>query len=546
MKTARPSAAILVLALAVCAACSSEGAPAPEPPIVGPAPLRRLSNSEYLNALHDLLPGQAPTLPILPNDSASSGFENSSEAQQPSDVRIARYEAIATLYAEAATRDAGSVRTLVGCTDWATPSQASACMTQFIEGTGSRIFRRPLTADEHDRLARRFQGWSTAVDFEAAVRLTLSAMLQSPQFLYRAEPLERGDEASSLSPVEPYAMASRLSFFLWESVPDDVLLQAAARHELSTAEQIRAQAERMLADDRARRLMWSFHRQWLGLDRILGEEHRVRTPQVDASWTAASPASARTESQLFIENVLMESGSLRDLLLSQRAWVNGEMARIYGAEPPRDPASWHEVTLPGTERAGILTRAAFLAGYSHRGATSPPIRGNAIELHLLCQLPISPPPGVDLSMPKATPADGPKTNRMLFETRTAPRSCQGCHVGLNGFGFGFESYNAAGAFQTREQGLAIDARGQLVGTDVDRSFDGAVDLSNALAGSDAVRQCVTRQWMTYALGRSPVEAELPLTEALAKRFKASNGDIRSLLIDIVTTPTFRLRRVKGN
>ena len=149
-------------------------------------------------------------------------------------------------------------------------------------------------------------------------------------------------------------------------------------------------------------------------------------------------------------------------------------------------------------------------------------------------------------MPKAAPNEGPQTNRMLFETRTAPRSCQGCHVGLNGFGFGFESYNASGAYQTHEQGLPIDASGRLVGTDVDRPFIGAVDLSSALEGSDVVRRCVTRQWMTYALGRAPVDDELPLTDALAKGFGASGGNIRSLLIDIVTTPTFRLRRVMGN
>ncbi|HSO31594.1 MAG TPA: DUF1592 domain-containing protein [Labilithrix sp.] len=547
MKRVSLTPAMLVLAAAAVGGCSSDE-PAAEPaPVVGPAPLRRLSNSEYLNALHDLFPGQAPALPILPNDTASSGFENASEAQQPSDVRVARYEAIASLYAEGATRDLAAVRALTGCADWATPSQASACATSFIEAAGSRVFRRPLSLEERDRFTLRFQAWSSAIDFEAAVRLTVSAMLQSPQFLYRAEPPPPPEgEGSKVVPVEPFAMASRLSFFLWESVPDGDLLGAASRDELRSAEQIRAQAERMLRDERARRVLWSFHRQWLGLDRILGEEHLVRTPQVDPSWTAASPLAAAAESRLFVENVLMEGGTLRDLLLSRRAWVNGEMARLYGAQPPADPAAWHEVMLPEGQRAGILTRSAFLAGYSHRGATSPPIRGNGIELHLLCQLPISPPPGVDLSMPKAAPNDGPKTNRMLFETRTAPPACQGCHLGLNGFGFGFESYDAAGAFQTREQGLPIDARGRVVGTDVDRPFDGAVDLSTALEGSDVVRACVTRQWMTYALGRAPVADELPLTAALARGFKDSGGDIRALLIDIVTTPTFRLRRIGGS
>ena len=177
----------------------------------------------------------------------------------------------------------------------------------------------------------------------------------------------------------------------------------------------------MLLDDRARRVLWNFHRQWLGLDRVLGDEHLVRTPEVDPAWTAATPVAATRESQLFVENVLLANGSLRNLLTSRRAWVNGEMARIYGVAAPADPAAWSEVELPETERAGILTRVAFLAGHSHRGATSPPIRGNGIELRFFCQPPISPPPGVDLSQPKADPKQGPQTNRMLFEARTAPR-----------------------------------------------------------------------------------------------------------------------------
>lgn len=547
MRTLWLGAGALVVGAFVGCATEAEDEPLPETPgVVGPAPLRRLSNSEYLNALHDLFPAEAPLLPPLPSDASGSGFENTSSAQQPSDVRIARYEAIANLYAEAATKDAAAVRTAVGCMDWSTPSLATACTTTLFDGLGRRIFRRPLSAAERDRFTLLFQGYSSSIDFEAAVRLTISALLQSPQFLYRAEPApaENGPDAVVV-PVEPYAMASRLSFFLWESGPDETLLEAAAKDELRSEAQIRAQAERMLKDERARRALWSFHRQWLGLDRVLSDEHLVRTPQVDPSWSAATPAAVLAESQLFVQNVLGEGGTLKDLLTSRRAWVNGEMARIYGAVPPADPAAWQEVMLPEAERAGILTRAAFLAGYSHRGATSPPIRGNGLELHLLCRLPLSPPPGVDLSMPKAAPNDGPKTNRMLFEARTAPTSCQTCHYSLNGFGFGFESYTAAGAFQKQEQGLPIDAHGRIAGTDVDREYDGAVELSSALEGSETVRHCVTQQWLTYALGRPPADEEAPLTEALAKRFTANDGSIRSLLVDIVTAPTFRMRRVMG-
>jgi hypothetical protein len=542
----------LVGVLSVIDAACDGGDPArptaPTPPAqplaVGPTPLRRLSDNEYLNALHDLFPALSPALPQLPADVPVAGFENAAEGQQPSDVLIARYEAIANLYAEAATADATSVSALVGCPSWSTDLAAELCAAQFVEQVGARVFRRPLSDGERSRYLLQFQAWESAVDFEGAVQLTLSAMLQSPQFLYRAEPLPAQAKIGSVIPVEPYAMASRLSFFLWESGPDDTLMQAASRNELLTEAQISAQAERMLGDDRARRVLWDFPRQWLGLDRILISENLVRTPQVDAAWTAATQASASQETELFVQNTLTGGGTLRDLLTSRRAWVDSEMARVYGIAAPASP--WSEVLLPESERAGLLTRTSFLAGYSHAGATSPPVRGNAIQLRLLCELPLSPPPGADLSQPMAAPDQGPQTNRMLFETRTSPPACQVCHVALNGFGFGLENYNAAGHYQTTDDGLPVDASGEIHGTDVDGRFTGGIALSEALSKSEVVHHCATEEMVRYALGRAPVDAELPDVDTLAKAFMDSGGDVRALLVAVATAPTFRTRLVEEN
>ncbi len=199
---------------------------------------------------------------------------------------------------------------LVGCPDWSTPLGADLCAIQFVARTGSRIFRRPLSDAERTRYLLQFQPWESSVDFEGAVQLTLSAMLQSPQFLYRAEVLPQGAEPGSVIAVPPYAMATRLSFFLWESGPDDALMDAASRDELQTEAQVRAQATRMLADDRAKRVLWDFPRQWLGLDRILLGENLVRTAQVDPAWTAATQASASTETQLFVQNTLSTGGNV--------------------------------------------------------------------------------------------------------------------------------------------------------------------------------------------------------------------------------------------
>lgn len=506
---------------------------------VGPAPLRRLSNTEYLYALSDLFPTLHPALPPLPADNSVSGFDNEVEAQAPSDLRIARFETIANLYAAAATQDSPAVAAVTGCADWATPTRAAACTTDFIQKTGARIFRRPLTIEEEARFTQRFTSWATAVDFAGAVQLTLSAMLQSPQFLYRAEPAEV--PSAPLVPVEAYAMASRLSFFLWESIPDAELLRAAGAGELQTEDDVREQATRMLADPRALRLAWDFHRQWLALDRITGDEHEVRTPEIDPAWTKTTQASALNESRMFVERSFADVGTLGDLLTSRRAWVNSEMARIYGVEGPTDSGRWVEVALPDEQRAGILTRAAFLAGYSHRGGTSPPIRGNAINLRLLCQLPAPPPDDADLSMPIADPNKGSQTNRMLFEERTGG-TCQQCHHSLNGFGFGFESYTASGAFITQQAGLPIDASGEITGTDVDGPFANAIELSTALARSKVVQRCAAQKWIQYALGRAPTSEEADLAHEIGTRFIQSHGDLRMLLTEIVASPTFRMRR----
>src|SRR5215471_2137984 len=328
---------------------------------IGSSPLRRLTNAEYLNAPHDLFPNSSPPVPELPADIPVAGFDNAAESQQPSDVRIARYEEIANLYAEAATTDSVSVTALTACADWSTAELANACAAKFVQQVGRRLFRRPLSDDESQRFVSQFRAWQTAVDFPGAAQLTLSAMLQSPQFLYRPEPVPTGAPRGAAVPVEAYAMASRLSFLLWQSIPDEALLQAAAEGQLATDEQLHAQAERMLDDPRGKRSLWSFHRQWLALDRILLSEGSMRTPSVDPQWTTATQASALAESQLFVENILAQGGTFRDLMTSQRAWVNGEMARIYGLDTPEDPMSWTEVTLPSSERAGLLTRTAFLA-----------------------------------------------------------------------------------------------------------------------------------------------------------------------------------------
>jgi len=245
-----------------------------------------------------------------------------------------------------------------------------------------------------------------------------------------------------------------------------------------------------------------------------------------------------------VENVLARGGSLKDLLLSRSAWLDDDLRELYGvpASEGEPNGAFHEVELPERERAGILTRGAFLAGHSHRGATSPPIRANALMLRLLCRPPAPPPANLDTTPPQASAADGPQTNRTLFEVRTAPPVCSGCHRSLNGIGFGFENFNAAGKFTQLDHGLPIDSSGHLYGTDVDRDYADAIALSEALSESRDVFRCAVQQWLRYALGRAPVEGERKLIDILTDRFVRDGGSVHDLLLGVVTSPSFRYQQ----
>ena len=540
---------LAVCALGIVAGCYLGGTPLTEQQAaeVGPAPLRRLTSSEYLNSLHDLFPNLALTLPPLPADAIIGGFDNAASAQAPSDVAIARYETIANLYAAAATVDDAAVTALVGC-DWSTSDLATSCSTKFINEQGRRIFRRPLTSDEFARLQTKFVGWQSAVDFEAAVELTLATMLQAPQFIYRPEPLVSDEDPSTLVAVDAYELATRLSFFLWSSTPDDALLDAAESGALIGEDGVRTQATRMLQDGRARRTLWDFHRQWLALDLVVTTGQTYRTPDIDPNWSAQTATSSETETELFVENTLMSGGTLHDLLLSPHAWVDGEMSRVYKLPSPSDPTTFNAVDLPPDQRGGLLTRVAFLAGTSHAGGTSPPIRGNAVQLRLLCELPISPPPNADTSMPTAPPGSGPQTTRIALRTANIARDLPRLPRELERNRFRFRKLRRGRRIShDRKSVLPIDASGVLMGTDVDGPFDGALDLSAKLDRSTVVHRCATQSnGCVTRSGAHRWTRSFLLVDAWTSAFQSSvAATCARFSWNIVTSPTFRYRRA-GN
>ena len=408
---------------------------------------------------------------------------------------------------------------------------------QFIQQFGAKAFRRPLTTEEVADYTAFFEGERANSSFAGAVQLTTEAFLQAPQFLYR---LELGDPATAATDrvkLTSYEIASRLSYLVWGSAPDATLTAAAAANGLDDATARETHARRLLGDARTGTMMVEFHRQWLDLDRLAKEPKDPKTyPKYDTPLQSA----IREESDRFVRKVMWQgAGTLDAFLTSTDTEVNAPLAALYGVAAPA--SGWAAATLDPAQRAGFLTRANFLASRAHQLEGSPPLRSVFIRDRLLCLPPLMPPADANLSEPAATPGAMAQTNRQLFEARIAPATCKGCHTIINPMGYGLENYDAVGAYRTTDNGLPVDASGAITGSDVDGPFTGGVELSKKLAGSKTVAACATTTWYAYALGRDLGTADACRLAKLNLSLSDAHGDVRELLVAIVTSPEFIYR-----
>jgi hypothetical protein len=494
-------------------------------PSVAAAPLRRLTREQYDNAVRDLLGiGGRPSL-LIPQDEKLASFTSNSVAVT-SRLAAEQYGEAAEQLAEQATP-----RLLERAPCDPATSGSAVCATAFIERFGRRAYRRPLSGVERQRYERLF---GSASAFTDGVRLIVTAMLQSIHFLYHLElPTADGGQVALLG---PYPLASRLSFALWNTIPDEALLDAAAGGRLADRDGVRQEAARLLADDRAADALRSFHLQWLNLDSLASVE---KDPDAFPQFDAALRAAMLRETETFVDHVIRRGdGKLRTLLSAPISFAEGPLLALYGAAPPAKAGE--PALLDPTQRAGLLTQAAFLSANAHGDQSSPIRRGLAIRQNLLCQ-PLPDPPANVNNTPPSPAADA--TTRERFLEHTLDPSCASCHELIDPVGFGFENYDAIGRFRATENGLPIDAHGEVARFDgATRAFTGAVELANALAESAAVRQCTARQWFRFALGRLETQADACSLKQLDRGFEKSDFDIRELLLALVTSDAFRFAR----
>jgi hypothetical protein len=490
-------------------------------------PVRRVSHFEHRMLLQDLLPGVAVPSVQLATDLTGSEFDNQAEALIASPLLVNQYHSAAQQAAEAAV---ANVDALLPCS----ASDGITCAEAFIRTFGRRALRRPLTEDDVALYRTLFENGPGADDFNLGVQLTVQAFLESPEFLYRVETgVEQPDGTLAL---DGYSLASRLSFLLWSSMPDDALFEAAEDGSLLTDEGLAAQVERMLDDEKARRMMEEFFRQWLDLERV------AHVTKDDPAFTSSLQDAMREESVRFlVDTIFDQNGTMADLLTSRTTWVNQELADLYGVQMPAetDEEGWAQVEL-GPERSGFLTQGTFLAGRSHPYNPSPVLRGVLVLERLICLELGAPPPGAETT--QLDEDANPQTNRESYDLLTSPVECNGCHQVINPIGFALEEFDTVGRHRTTDNGVAVDLTGSLLG----ESFDGASSLGQVLANLPDAEHCLTEKMLEYTFGAKDDVDGSCMTEDVAHTFmEESDGSLRSLLVQIATHPDFRQLRAGG-
>ena len=464
---------------------------------------------------------------------AREAFEKRlAEIAPANDVRVTRLELLGP-YEPARGASAASLQKVYGAVskDRHTPRAARQILTRLAR----RAYRRPVSAADVDPLVRLVtRARARGERFEDGLALALQALLVSPDFLFRTE---RGRPARPGAPgrrLSDHELASRLSYFLWVSMPDDELLDLADQHRLSSPGVLEAQVARMLRDEKAAALVEAFAGQWLQFRALESvSPDRERFPEFDSGLRLAM----RRETELLFLNLLREDRSLVELIDARYSFVNERLARHYGLPGVTGP-EFRRVELEDARRGGILTHASVLTVSSYATRTSPVLRGKWILENMLNAPPPDPPAGVPRLDEAKVGADAP-LRQQLEAHRTQPM-CAACHQKMDPLGFSLENYDAIGAWREADGKWPIDASGVLPDG---RSFSGASGLASVLGEDrEAFARAVTAKMLTFALGRGLERYDRRTVEAIASRLAASDYRFSALVLEIVKSLPFQRRR----
>jgi hypothetical protein len=502
------------------------------PPAVKVAPvLRFLTRVQYNNTVRDLLHDDTRLADQFPPEDFVNGFKGQYQSQSISPLLAEAYAGAAEKLARNAFRG-GDSHQLIPCKPTG-PSDAG-CRDSFIEGFGKRAFRRPLTKAEHERYSRLFaEGVATCRDFLGGAQLLVEAMLQSPNFLARVE--------NGAAPEwRAYETASRLSYFLWNTMPDDALMKSAENGELDTAAGVDRVARRMLKDVRARAGFDEFIAEWLRFDRV---SMMVKDRRAFPMFTPELASAMTEETRRLADDLVWNNRDFMKLFSADYSFLSANLAALYGVPAPE--ADFGRVALPANSgRAGILGQALFLAASSKPEDTSPTARGLFVREQFLCQEVPPPPPGVNTNLPVLS-KDRPLTTQERLAMHTTNESCRGCHALIDPIGFGLEKFDALGQRREKmkltfhpEHGdkegpqtveLPFESKGSIAGIR-DSNFTNAAELGQVLEHTPQCQQCVVKQLFRYAAGRHDTRNDELVIKQAYDDFKGSGFQFQELLV----------------
>ena len=505
--------------------------------------VRRLTHSQYDNTVRDLLGDYSRPAQRFPPEDYVDGFKNQLGAQGMPPLLVETYSTAAEKLALNAFR-IGDVNGLIPCKPVSAADES--CRDAFVKSFGLRAFRRPLRDREFQRYAEAFTNQARARgEFLEGARVVVEAMLQSPNFLFH---LEAGPDGRSTD----YDIASRLSYLLWNTMPDQALLEAAGRGELRTVDGRVEAARRMLDNPLARQALDQFFDEWLRLDRVVNAvKQRRQYPEFSPELGAAMAEETRR----LLHHLVWQDGNFMEAFSAGYGFLTSELASLYRLPAP--PGQFELVNFPAdARRAGMLGQGSFLASTAGPTDTSPTARGIFVRERLLCQHVPPPPPGVNTTLPEPS-EDTLQTRRQLMSTHVENPSCAACHRLMDPIGFGLENYDAIGRWRDNETieiaaprddegdrrreakkvDLPIEAQGEIAGLP-DSLFNEPTQLGRVLSQSPVCQECIVRQMFRYAYGRKETAADEETIDELFAAFRDSGFHFKDLLFALVRSAEF--------
>ena len=505
----------------------------------GRVTIHRLNRAEYNNTIRDLTGVKFTPAEDFPADDVGYGFDNIGDVLSMPPILMEKYLAAAGKVIEAAFKnDESRKRLFAGQVFPATGRPRTDALRSMLRDFANRAYRRPATDEEVGRLLRLVETAERNGDSGIeAVKLACQAILVSPHFLFRVEIDREPNNPDAVHPITDWELASRLSYFLWSSMPDEVLFKQARENTLHQPAILETHVKRMLRDPKARALTDNFASQWLQTRNLKGF---MPDPKQFPTFNENLRSDMLRETEMFFEHILREDCSILDFIDANYSFLNERLALHYGIKDVKGN-EFRKVTLPGPERGGILTQACVLTITSNPTRTSPVKRGKWILENILGSPPPPPPPGVE-ELKEGEKAELTGSLRQRMEQHRANPNCASCHARMDALGFGFENFDALGGWRALDGKHAIDPSGVLPGG---QSFKGPAELRAILkTRREAFTRCLAEKMLTYGLGRGVERTDRCYLEDIVRNVGKSEYKFSSLVLEVVKSEPFLLRRGK--